>query len=315
MHADLVESGLFVGVDTGGSKTRVLVAGATGEVLAQVTGAGGAMRPGDAESCAAIVATTVRTALETAGCGESLARVLCVGASGVGREAERMALYQALSVHALAQELIVETDAAIALAEAFGDRAGILLIAGTGSIAVGRGPAGVLGRAGGWGPVMGDEGSGSWITRRALSAVAAAADGREPDTGLTGAILTAAQVNAPEELIPWTAAADREALASLAPSVLAAAAQGDGRASAIVDVAAEELVLHVVALARRLFVDERAAFEVACTGGLMGRSSLLRKRVERRLKGAVPGATVRAGEVDPAHGALRLARSAIREGR
>ena len=115
-------------------------------------------------------------------------------------------------------------------------------------------------------------------------------------------------MNEAEQLIPWAIAADRDALAALAPSVMAMAMQDDARANALIDTAVEELVLHVRALGRRLFMDERAAFNVALTGGLLGRGSLVRKRLERRLKTAVPGATVRTGPVDPARGALQLAR-------
>src|SRR5665213_3785213 len=166
------------------------------------------------------------SALASADQNDTVPRALYAGVAGAGREAEQMALQDALSRREIADEVVVETDARIALADAFGDRSGVLLIAGTGSIAFGRSPSGVLGRCGGWGVAFVDEGSGAWIGRRALSVVAAAHDGREPETTLTGAILTAAQVNEVEQLIPWAIAADREALAALAPSVLAMAMQG-----------------------------------------------------------------------------------------
>jgi glucosamine kinase len=303
----MTDAEIVVGVDAGGSKTRVIVATAEGETLAELTGAGAAMSPGNANDCAALIAALVSTALASAEMVDVIPRAVYAGVAGTGREAEQIALQDALSRLEIADEVVVETDASIALADAFGDRSGVLLIAGTGSIAYGRSPAGMLARCGGWGSVFGDEGSGSWIGRRALSVVAAAHDGREPETTLTGAILTAAQVNEVEQLIPWAIAADRESLGALAPSVLAMAMQDDVRANSIVDMAVEELVLHVRALARRLFMDDRAAFDLALAGGLLHKGSLLRKRLERRLRGAVPGATVHAGEVDGARGAVKLA--------
>ena len=85
---------------------------------------------------------------------------------------------------------------------------------------------------------------------------------------------------------------------------------GDLRANTRVTLAVEELVLHVRALARSLFVDERAAIPVALTGGMLSRGTTLRKRLEHRLRSAVPGAQVLTREVDPArgavHGALRM---------
>ncbi|MDQ2890948.1 MAG: hypothetical protein M3R65_10435 [Gemmatimonadota bacterium] len=298
---------IVVGVDAGGSKTRVLVSAAGGEVLAEHLGSGAAMVPGNAEHCAGVISGLVGTALASAECSHVTPRVLYVGAAGAGREVEQAALQNALIQRDIADETVVESDASIGLADAFGDGSGILLLAGTGSIAYGRGPSGFLARCGGWGSVFGDEGSGTWIGRRALSVVAAAHDGREPETALTGAILTAAQLNEPEELIPWAIAADRESIAALAPSVFAMAMQEDVRANSIVDMAVEELTLHVRALARRLFLDDRSAFDLAFAGGLMHRGSLLRKRMERRLRGALPGAALRTEEVDAARGAVKLA--------
>jgi glucosamine kinase len=180
-----------------------------------------------------------------------------------------------------------------------------LLIAGTGSVAFGRGPTGTFARCGGWGPYFGDEGSGAWIGRRALSVVTAAADGREPETTLTGAILTAAEVNDVSELVPWAAAASPSALATLAPVVMSVADSGDLRANALLTLAVEELMLHLRTLARQLFVDERASVPLALAGGLMARGTPLRKRLEHRLKSAVPGAQIRAEEVVPVRGAVR----------
>jgi glucosamine kinase len=139
------------------------------------------------------------------------------------------------------------------------------------------------------------------------AAVAASSDGREPPTELVGAILTAAQINEPMELIPWAIAATDKDLAALAPVVFSAASAGDSRANALVDLAAEELVLHIRTLAVKLFGDERADIPVAVAGGLMLQGSLLRKRVEKRLKSAVPGAHVKAGDVVPARGAMSWA--------
>lgn len=307
MEAASGETGIVVGVDAGGSKTRVIVAASSGEYLAGVSGEGAAMTPGCAEHSADIITHLVEAALASISRTGTLPRVVFAGVAGTGREAEQVALQRELTSRDIAAEVTVDTDAAVALWDAFGDRPGILLISGTGSIAYGRSPAGMLARCGGWGFTFGDEGSGAWIGRRALSVVAAAHDGREPETALTGAILTAAQVDSVEQLIPWAMAADRETLAALAPSVLAIAMQEDVRANSIVDTAVEELVLHVRALARLLFIDDRASFDVALTGGMLGKASLLRKRLEKRLRSAVPGASVSHAEVDGARGALKLA--------
>lgn len=295
-----------VGVDGGGSKTRALVADERGTRVAEAGGDASAVRPGEAERSAGVIAGVVRDALAGAE-PDARPRVLCVGVAGVGRESEREALHDALVAHELAEEVLVQSDFLIALEDAFGEGPGVLLIAGTGSSAFGRGPMGSQARCGGWGPVIGDEGSGAWIGRRALSVVAAASDGREPETALTGAILTATEGKEPADLIGWAADASPAKLATLAPVVFSVADAGDLRANAIVSMAVEELALHVRALARQLFADERAAIPVAFTGGLLQKGSSYRKRLEHRLKTAVPGAQLHAGEVDPARGAVLTA--------
>ena len=161
------------------------------------------------------------------------------------------------------------TDAEIALEDAFGAGPGMLLTAGTGSIAYGKGPTGVMARCGGWGPVIGDEGGGAWIGRRALGIVAASADGREPESCARRRASARRSVSSPSsKLIPWAAAATPADLAKLAPVVLEVAATGDLRANSLVTLAVEELALHVRTLARKLFTDERAAFRLAMHGGL-----------------------------------------------
>ncbi|HEX8943470.1 MAG TPA: BadF/BadG/BcrA/BcrD ATPase family protein [Gemmatimonadaceae bacterium] len=298
---------IVIGIDGGGSKTHAMVADEQGRTIAETVGPGSAVRPGKAEHSANVIADVVRDALASCDMTHVTPRVLSIGVAGAGRETERQELWQALVSRDLAAELVIHSDFSIALDDAFSDGPGVLLISGTGSVAFGRGPTGATSRCGGWGPVCGDEGSGAWIGRRALSVVTAAADGREPETALTGAILTAAQVNETSDLIGWAANASPAQLASLAPVVLSVADAGDLRANAVVSLAVEELVLHVRALARQLFGDERAALPIALSGGMLARGTTLRKRLEHRLKSAVPGGQLRTDLVIPARGAVRAA--------
>ena len=296
---------IVIGIDGGGSKTHAIVADESGNSLGEATGPGSAIKPGEEDASADVIAQAARDALEKAGMTEVTPRVLCVGVAGAGRDQAKQALWQALVARDVAGDVVVHSDFGIALDDAFGDGPGVLLIAGTGSAAFGRSPAGSTGRCGGWGPVIGDEGSGTWIGRRALSIVSAAADGRESQTALTGAVLTAAEVNEVAELIPWAASASREQIASLARVVFNVAEAGDLRANAVVSLAVEELMLHVRALSQQLFGDERAAIPVALAGGLMTKGTLLRKRLEHRLRTGVPGAQVKAGPIVAARGAVR----------
>jgi glucosamine kinase len=288
---------IVVGVDGGGSKTRVVVADETGRALGSIEGPASAVRPGAVELSADVIAACVKDALAHAGMEHVVPKVLYVGVAGVGREPEREALWQGLVAREVAEDVAVHADAMIALDDAFAE--------GTGSVAFARGPDGAFERCGGWGPVLGDEGSGAWIGRRALNVATGSADGREPETALVDALLTAIEADEPSALVPWAAAATPAQFAQLAPVVFRVAATGDLRANTLLSLATEELVLHVRTLARRLFMDERAAVPVALAGGLLTRGAPMRKRVEHRLKAAVPGAQLRHEEVDPARGAVR----------
>jgi glucosamine kinase len=300
-------SNIVVGVDGGASKTRVIVADGSGSELATVTGTASAVRPGEAEHSAEIIARLVGEALAACDMEDEMPSALCVGVAGVGRDAEYSSFEDALSKRSLADELVVLPDAVIALNDAFREDAGIVLIAGTGSMAYGRGPTQKMARCGGWGPVCGDEGSGAWIGKRALSVVTGSADGREPETGLLNAILSHLNLTSPDELIPWAATATNAQFAELATPVMTVAATGDLRANSLCALATEELVVHVRTLARQLFTDERAAVPVALAGGMFNHGSWLRKLVEMRLKSAVPGMVLHADDVVPARGAVRTA--------
>lgn len=298
---------LVAGVDGGGSRTRVIIADESGKELATAEGGPSAVRPGEADRSADVIAATVREALAKCEMSEVVPKVLVAGVAGAGRDAERDALWQALLRCEAAEDVAVYADATIALEDAFGEGPGLMVISGTGSVGFGRGPAGAFARVGGWGPACGDEGSGAWIGRRALSIVTAAYDGREPETQLTGAVLTAAEVNEVPDLVGWATGAPPATLATLAPVVLRVAQGGDLRANSLVTLAVEELVLHARTLARQLFGDERAAVPLALGGGMLAKGSLLRKRMVHRLKTAVPGAQLREEEVVPVRGAVRAA--------
>ncbi|MBL8995828.1 MAG: hypothetical protein KJZ74_13345 [Gemmatimonadales bacterium] len=302
---------LVVGVDGGGSKTHVIVANERGKELATLTGAASAVRPGEALHSAEVIGALVRDAIAMAEREGERPRVLVVGVAGIGREKERKALVRALEGEALAEELVVVPDAEIAMTDAFGDGPGVLLISGTGSVAFGRGPTGEFRRCGGWGPDCGDEGSGAWIGRRALSVVTSSHDQREPDTRLVGAVLTALELDEVDGLVAWAAQATPRDLAALAVPVVTLASERDLRANSICTIAAEELVLHVRTLARQLFVDERATVPVALAGGMLRRGSFLRRLVEHRLKSAVPGSHLHGEEVVAARGAVKMAQRAL----
>ncbi len=302
---------LVVGVDGGGSRTRVLLCDGDGTILARVEGAASALQTVSASVAADVIKALVGEALAMADRPTAHPSVCVAGVAGAGQERAAKALWAALAHKRVADDISVQADATIAMDDAFGDGPGVLLISGTGSVAFSRAPDGRQDRCGGWGPNVGDEGSAAWLGRRALSVISASHDGREGDTALTGAVLTALELDTIEDVIPWAALATPASYAILAPVVAQVAAVGDLRANALISFCVEELALHIRTLARRTFHDERASIPVALAGGLLSRGSLVRKRLEQRLKSSVPGAVIRAEEVDGVRGAVWRARKLL----
>jgi N-acetylglucosamine kinase-like BadF-type ATPase len=292
---------ILVGADVGGSKTAVGVSDGQA-VLARAEGPGAALRPGRALASASVIAEVVRQALASA--GRLTGDVLYVGAAGAGREPERDELRKALRTENLATTVVVATDIEIALAAAFDEGPGIVVSAGTGSVAVGRDRSGKRHRIGGYGWQMGDEGSGYAIGRGALGAVSRAADGRSPRTALSERILAASRSESFDALVRWAAGASPAEVAALAPHVLDVAAHGDPLAQGIADYAARELTQLAICLLPMM--DLQPPVGVAITGGLLSSDGPLRRSVMARLK-EEPGLTPVDTPVDAVLGAIRLA--------
>jgi N-acetylglucosamine kinase-like BadF-type ATPase len=297
---------VLIGVDAGASHTTAAVANEHGTVLVRADGAPGAMRPGEAAAVAARILATCRDALRKAE-REVRGDVLVVGAAGVAREEERLALQAALEVTGLAPRVAVTVDGAIALQSAFGDSPGISLLAGTGSVAWARLPGGETTRSGGLGAVIGDQGSGYDLARAALRAAGLAIEGRGRRTVLATRLLARLRLPGLAELVRWATTADVASVAALAPEVLASAQEGDAVAGALVDAGADELAAHVRALAARF--PPGAEVGVALGGSLLARNDDYRRRVVARIVADVPAAVLRPEPVDPVLGAVQLARA------
>src|SRR5918999_6137243 len=155
-------SKIRMGADVGGTNTAVAVA-RDGDVIGRADGPGAAVRPGRALASASTIVEVVRRALSDA--GKLTGDVLVVGAAGAGREVEREELRTALRNENVVTRVMVTTDIEIALANAFAEGPGIVVSAGTGSVAVGRDQSGKRHRIGGYGWQMGAEGSGHPIGR------------------------------------------------------------------------------------------------------------------------------------------------------
>jgi N-acetylglucosamine kinase-like BadF-type ATPase len=299
---------LYLGIDGGGTHTVALLAGRGGVVLGRGTAGPSNRQAVGTERALAALDEAVSAAFAAAGRTRGPVASACLGLAGADRAEDQAVLREWAARARLAGQVDVTSDAAILLAAGTPEGWGLVLIAGTGSIAFGRAADGRRARAGGWGHLLGDEGSAYALVMAALQAVARAADGRGPATGLTERLLAGLGVPQPQGLIAavYRGGRDRADLAALAPLVVEAA-QDDAVAARVVEEGAQELARAGAAVAGQLGWD--GPVPLALAGGLLLGSAGYRERVLGGLRslGVQPGAVARVEE--PARGALQVALS------
>lgn len=307
----MTDSRIIAGIDGGGTRTTLALADRGGRELARRVGPAGLVDPRDPAATAHMLAGLVRDALAEAGIDATPA-ALCAGLAGVGNERERSQVETALAAAGVAERVRIVTDGAIALDGALGGKAGILVIAGTGSVAYARGEDGTVQRCGGWGMVVGDEGSAWSIGRNGLAAALRAADGRGPATRLLRRFMELLELEDERGIPPWAGRAEKADVAALAQHVVAAAEEGDAVALQLVEREARELACHAVALARRL-EPWSGAVPVAFHGGVLS-VDFYADVVRSALEEYEYAFEVRPSVADAVEGALSYARRMLGEG-
>ena len=292
-----------MGVDGGGTRTRVALVDGAGRELASVEGPPTLVDPANPNATIGVISDLCREVTSKGGADLPVAG-LWAGIAGAGTEPTRSVVEAALREVGLSARTAVGTDAEAAFQDAFPSGPGILLISGTGSIALGRRVDGSRVRVGGWGAPLGDEGSGYRIGMSALRALARGEDGRGPSTDLRDPVLEALGVPGPAELIKWMATALKGDVASLVPLICEVAEAGDRAATVIIDRGVDELVEHIRTLLQRL-EPWPAPPEVALSGGLIEEGGPLRPRVILAIEGLPCRIQDRA--LDGARGACSLA--------
>jgi N-acetylglucosamine kinase len=296
---------LFLGVDGGQSGTTAVIGDESGRILG--TGkAGPCNHAADGEGRAKLeraVSGSVGAACAQAGLDAAVVRfeAACFGMSG-GPDDKREILAAALRV----ERLVVTNDAVISLAGATTTGQGIVTIAGTGSIAFGRNPAGRTARAGGWGYIFGDEGGGFDIARQAARAALRLEECWGPPTVLRETLLGATGSESANQMLHrfYTGEWPRSRVAALARLVDAAALEGDAVALGILRGAARQLATLAEAVREELWAPG-AQLEIAYIGGVF-QSRILRDSF-RTLVESQEGVRCGPPRRGPAEGALREA--------
>ena len=306
--------GYFVGVDGGGTNTRMLVVDALGRSLGE--GHAGSTNRNDHPR--AEVLANMQQAFDQAVQGlpkGANIRAIQLGLGGVCTSADQAdvaTIVRDLRGIQPTTKVAVENDTYIGLTGGLSGRPGMVLIAGTGSACYGRNSAGDSWLCGGWGPLVDDVGGGYWLGLQAMMVAVRAEDGRTPmGQLLKKMVFTALELNDPREFLDrvQNRHLERAQIAALAPRVVEAAANGDACAAAILAQGAETLAETVAVTTQKLF--GVAPCDLILVGGLALSGPPYQNQLEARIKAHVPNVVVRQPEMGPVQGA---ALEALRSG-
>lgn len=301
---------LVIGIDGGGTNTICLLAKAdTGEVIGRGTAGPSNIQSVGVDNGLKALGEAVDRAFQAASLPRATVGGATLGLAGVDRQEGLDVIHGWTARVGLADKTSVANDATLLLAAGTPDGWGLAVIAGTGSIAFVKSPDGVVGRCGGWGYTLGDEGSAYLIALNALRAACRSHDRCGPPTVMLERFLKRMSLAAPPDLIPavYRGPWDRAAIAGMAPVVLTAAAEGDAVAVEIIRQQASELAVTAAGAVRNNGLPT-AGLPVALAGGVLLGSEAYRGffLAGLRERGVEPGPVKLVSE--PAAGAVVLAR-------
>ncbi|MGI2908740.1 N-acetylglucosamine kinase [Tolypothrix sp. VBCCA 56010] len=312
--------GYVLGIDGGGSKTVCVLMQDTGEVLGRGEAGSSNYQNIGIEATLQSIESAIDAAKNEAfsSINYITIKAICLGLAGVGRAADIeivKALVQDLQKSKLlpitwalqASNIVIFNDALIALVGGIGDDVGIVVAAGTGSIVFGRNSQGKTKRVGGWGYILGDEGSAYKIAVAGMQAALKAYDGREMSTSLVEAFKQHLNLASIEDLIEviYRRGGGVKEIAALAPIVDFAAASGDEVANNIIEKAVQDLVKATSTVIDAIFIS--SAFEIVTTGSVWQGSSKIHQRFAGCIVAKFPSAKVIFPRNEPAYGAAFLA--------
>jgi N-acetylglucosamine kinase-like BadF-type ATPase len=301
-----------LGIDAGGTKTVCQLADAGGAVLAEARSTGANLQAVGELQVEKVLHEVMEEAI---GDRDIVPAAICLGIAGVDRPDDAAVVRAIMKRIGYKARVLVVNDALVALEAGAPGQPGVVIISGTGSISYGRNAEGMAARSGGWGYVLGDEGSGYWIGRAALRAVLREADHRGKPTALTPLLLGHFEVERPQELIHevYHSNLKPSAIGSLSQFVYQAFTDGDEVAIGILRGAANELEASAMSVARRLGM-VGGPFPFILAGGIFKAVPWLNEELSRRLPIVSRQSRVELLTREPATGAVRLALQEARGG-
>ncbi len=302
-----------IGIEGGGTKTVAVLCALDGNILVEERGDPANVQVIGAERAGSIVLDLIERCRRSIGCEISQIGAVVAGLAGAGRPIDQQRVLD--SAAELAQmrnlaipKLQIESDARIALEGAFGGKPGIVVIAGTGSIVFGKDAKGNMHRAGGWGRLIGDEGSGYSIGQAAFRAVALTLDKRGGRTRLLKLFDEKFGLGSQEAIIDALYRKNFP-IASVVPVVLRAASDGDATARTILRSTCAELTDVVASVAIRMRKGKKSSAKqpLAFVGSLLTNENAYSRMLKSALKRKVPTIVIRPAESSPVVGAALMA--------
>ncbi|MDR0270720.1 MAG: ATPase [Paenibacillus sp.] len=293
------------GMDGGGTKTAVTVADEQGTVVKSFTSGAINYNGQDEENVGASLKEIIAQIGQTCG-GIEHCEEIVIGAAGVSNPTVVSRLSSQIRNSGYQGELHITGDHETALYGAHQREYGMILIAGTGSIGLGKNKAGKTHRAGGFGYLIDDEGSGYSIGRDLLAALVQAHDGRIPETVITRLVYEQLQFNSVQEIIGFVydKRTNKKDIAALAPILSEACAAGDPAALNIAKKNASSLLQLVIPVAENLSLQEDS---LAMAGSVLLKNAFIQGMFREKLHGYYPKMQCITPKSDASMGAVLMA--------
>lgn len=298
----------YIGLDGGGTKTKCVVVDEKMNVLSELVGGPSNFLVFALDEVTQSLFNLINNSIKQADIDISEVDSILLGTAGAGRreDAERLEksfIQKANESHMPIKKFVVESDARVALEGAFSGDPGSIFIAGTGSIMFGKDSDGNIHRVGGFGRILGDEGSGFHIGRSGLTAIAKQFDGRGEKTMLSNLLKNKFDIASSKELI-LAVYKNNFDIATVAPLVIQAAEEGDNICTNIIHNEADELLLHIKSMKKLIKED---ILKISLIGGTITTDNFYARLFKEKVN-VVEGVKLFEPELEPAIGAALMAK-------
>jgi N-acetylglucosamine kinase-like BadF-type ATPase len=310
-----------IGIEGGGTKTTAVLCALDGIILSEAQGGPSNFHIVGIEKTAGTILDLIQTCCHSVGCGVSQIGAVVAGLAGAGRVLDQQRIMERLLEIARIknfnlEKVSIESDARIALEGAFSGKPGVVVISGTGSIVFGKDERDRIYRAGGWGRLIGDEGSGYAIGRESFRAVAKMLDGHGDKTKLVKLFNEKFGLGSQDTIIEAIYSENYD-LASVVPAVMEAASKGDPVAKKIFIRACSDLVDVIETVLMKMKKGKKSVPKrsLAFVGSLLMHDNFYSHKIRSAIKREVPLVSIRNAESSPVVGAALMAIRSLHEER